>query len=269
LWQVFANLLLGFATYVKPSAIASGMGVFGRRMRVWQYALLLAISAVLPLVALGPELLRLLSFPYSSWHVSFGTRVLGLRALQILGFETPQSSYWLDDIDDALGFAYRPTQIIGTVVFLLLVVAGLFIVLSQRRSRISKSLDAEVTSLRVTPVSWSLFLAGTCLYLASFLFGASYDYRLIYLIFTLISFAGTEMSVYGTNVKKFLSLLILGTLYLSLVPFPLLGRLGFHYYETPGELLNLVLAVTLSLIALRGLRVQSKELTLREFHDRK
>lgn len=259
IWSVIALVGLMLATYLKPSAIGASVGVLGRKSFVRWRVPLFVVSLAAPLVLLSWELPRI--YPLAggvgaapqSWHISFGSSILPARLLSAAGISVTESIWIVSPLPRVIGLAV----FCALIFFFYLLIR----VLSKRNmSHAGQTILTYCNRLKSSQFCFVVFLAGSGAYVVAFATGTNFDYRLIFLILVLAS--QVLLVKRRDYVAVALTLLGIMTLYLSFVPFPILGRLTFSYYEVPGEVFSFILAVCLGGLSVFLLRSDYAQFSL-------
>jgi hypothetical protein len=223
------------------------LGILGKKQFGKLRVPLFVFSWLAPLVLLGWELPRI--YPLASgvgaapqsWHISFGASIIPARIMTIFGSPVVDSIWITSPIPRIVGFF----AVISSVV---LVFVGFRQLLKSQLSKSGRIVRNFSTEVSQNPFYSVCFFGGSGAHVLAFLPGTNFDYRLIFLILLLVPLL--VLMSQGDILARLLAVLSLASLYLSLAPFPVLGRLGFNYYEVPGEIISLILAVLLGALCL-------------------
>jgi hypothetical protein len=176
-----------------------------------------------------------------SWHISFGASIIPARIMTIFGSPVVESIWITSPIPRIVGF-------FAVILSVVLVFVGFRQLLKSQLSKSGRIVRNFATEVSQNPFYSVCFFGGSGAYVLAFLPGTNFDYRLIFLILLLVPLL--VLMSQGDILARLLAVLSLASLYLSLAPFPVLGRLGFNYYEVPGEIISLTLAVFLGALCL-------------------
>jgi hypothetical protein len=199
--------LLMIATALKIYAFGAGLWFLSLGRRGMVFALVLAIFVLSYALYMREELSVISQRTPRPNHMAFGVTVL--------------PSWFLEHFKDGQFATGRIIGLVSLVLFVLITTAMALVVF--RFKRVHDSLGRLGRGLASDPRLSSLFLTGTGVISVAYLVGSSYDYRLIFLVPVLFSFALLEKSV-----GKPRWVLLAGTLAVLLLsgPWLVLGRIS-------------------------------------------